>query len=114
MHHSTISIMTLIPRTTTGSMRRFFRRTASMMATRGNATALQNAHPPGELAGDRRDALVVGVVVQHADAVPFGDGRDDQVRQRHRAKLAASGKLGLDAECTPQVAVLRRQPFAGM
>ena len=56
--------------------------------------------PLDRLAGDLRDAVVVGVVVQHGRSVQFRGRRDDKVRQREVAVLADRRELTVHVEGT--------------
>jgi len=55
-------------------------------------------HPFARLASDVGDEVVVGVVVDHHEAVPVGGRGDEQIRELHAAKLATLGEDRLHFE----------------
>jgi hypothetical protein len=75
----------------------------------GDRTSVDD--PLRSLPGDLVDGVVVAVVVQNRDSVPFGDGGDQEVGEGDGSHPTGCPQLPLDLECSPPVDIFGGQPF---
>ena len=75
----------------------------------GDRAALND--PPGRLAAEFGNGVVVAVVVQDRDSTPLGDGGDQEIGARDGSHPARLPELFLDLECALPVDVLGGEQF---
>jgi hypothetical protein len=78
------------------------------LAELGSGDAAPGHYPPHRLARERRDPLVVRVVVQNREPGPLRAGGDQQIGQGHRPVLRALGQHRLHLLRPPEIGLVHR------